>query len=99
MTNLCQSVLNGKGMLDKWQTSGFVPTIKRKGNVKNRNAYRGVKLLEHAIKIVDRMLKRRIKKLVNVNAMPFGFMLGRETTIVLFVLRMQEKYVYVFCRY
>ena len=38
----------------------LVPISKGKGDVKNCNAYRGVKLLEHAMKIVERVVKRRI---------------------------------------
>ena len=47
MVELCQHVLDGKGMPDEWQTSVMVPIFKEKGNVRNCNTYRGVKLLEH----------------------------------------------------
>ena len=56
-------------------------------------AYRGVKLLEHAMKIVKRVLQKKIRFLVNMNRMQFGFMPGRETIDALFILgRMQEEY-------
>ena len=32
-----------------------------KGDVRNCNTYRGVKLLEHAMKIVERVLERKIR--------------------------------------
>jgi len=54
--------------------------------------YRGVKLLEHAMKIVERVLDRRINILINLNNMQFGFMPGKGTTNALFILRrMQEE--------
>ena len=59
MIKLCQLVLDGKRMPDKWQTSGLVPIFKGKGNVKNCNVYRAVKLLEHAI---DRLLTESWKE-------------------------------------
>ena len=63
-----------------------------KGDVRNCIAYRGIKLLEHAMKIVDRVLERRIRELVNIDSMQFGFMPGRKTTDALFVARkMQEE--------
>ena len=107
IVELCQHVLDGKGMPDERQTSVMVPIFKGKGDVRNCNTYSGVKLLEHAIKIVERMLGRRIRKLVNIDLMQFGFMPGRGTTDVLFVARkMQEEYrdkknkiVHVFCGY
>ena len=37
-------------------------------------AYRGVKLLEHAMKIVEKVLERRLRCMVKVDEMQFGFM-------------------------
>ena len=56
----CQGMLGGKGMPDKWQTNELVALIKRKEDVRNCNAYRGVKLLEHALKIVEKALDKGI---------------------------------------
>ena len=59
----------------------------------NCESYRGVKLLEHAAKIVERVLERRIRTLVSVNKMQFGFMPGKETMNAIFIVRrMQEEY-------
>ena len=67
MVELRQRVLYGKGMPDEWQTSVLVLIFKGKGDVRNCNTYRGVKLLEYAIKIVKRVLERRIRELVNID--------------------------------
>ena len=58
---LCQRVFDGKGMPEEWKTSVVVPIFKGKGDVMNCRAYRGVKLLEHAMKIVERVLENRIE--------------------------------------
>ena len=55
-------------------------------------SYKGVKLLENAVKIVERVLERRIRTLVNLNEMQFGFMPGIETVDAIFIVRMQEEY-------
>ena len=56
-------------------------------------SYRGVKLLEHATKIVERILERRIPTLVNLNKMQLGFMSGKGTVDAIFIVRrMQEEY-------
>ena len=60
MVELCQCMLDGKGMPDECQTSRLVPIFKGKEDVRNCNTYRGVKLLQHAMKMVERVLKRRI---------------------------------------
>ena len=71
----------------------LVPIFRGKGVVRNCSAYRGVKLLEHAMKIVERVLKRRIQELVRIDVMQCGFIPGRGTTTALFVVRiMQEEY-------
>ena len=68
--------------------------FKEKGKLKNCNAYRGVKLLEPAKKVVNRLLKR-IREFVNTDAKQFGFMPGRGTAVALFVAsKMQEGYRY-----
>ena len=87
------TLLDGKEMPYQWQTNVLVAIFKEKGDVRNCYSYRGVKLLEHAMKIVERGLERRIQELVNIDSMQFGFMPGRRTTDALFVVRrMQEKY-------
>ena len=78
MMELCQRVLDGKGRPDEWKTSVIVPIFKGKGDVMSCGSYRGVKLLEHAMKIVEKVLERRIRTLVNLNEMQFGFMPGKK---------------------
>ena len=106
MVELCQRVLDGKGMPDEWLTSVLVPIFKRKADVRNCNNCTGVKLLEHATKIVERVLGRRIREIVSIDSTQFNFMPGRGTTDALFVVqRMQEEYwnkkkkLFMFCRY
>ena len=69
--------------------------------------YRGAKLLEHALKIVERVPEKSIRELVKVDDMQFGFMPGKGTTDALFIYFekdarrvswKREKAVHVFCR-
>ena len=79
-------------MLKHWKTSVMVPIYKGKGDVTNCGAYR-VKLLEHGMKSIERVLKKKIRGLVEAHDMQFSFMPKRGTTDALFVVkRMQEKY-------
>ena len=73
MMELCQRVLDGRGMPDEWKTSVIVPIFKGKSDVISCGSYREVKLLEHTTKIFERVLERRIQTLVNLNDMQFGF--------------------------
>ena len=55
---------------------------------------RGVKLLEHAVKIVEKVLERRLWHMVKVDDMQSGFTLGKGTIDVVFILRrLQEEYL------
>ena len=93
MMELCQRVLDGRGMPDEWKTNVIVPIFKGKGDVMSCGSYRGVKLLENAMKIVERVLQRRIRTPVNLNEMQFGFMPGKGTMNAIFIVRrMQEGY-------
>jgi len=41
-------------------------------------SYRAIKLLEHAMKVIERVFERRIREKVKIDAMQFGFMPGKE---------------------
>ena len=77
LKKLSQRVLDGKGMPEEWKTSVVVSIFEEKGEVMDFGAYTGVKLLEHAMKIAERVLENRIRGLVTIDEMQFGFMPGR----------------------
>ena len=80
-------------MPDKWKTSVILLIFKGKGDVMSCKSYIGVKLLEHAMIIVERVLGSQIRTLVNLNEMQFGFMPGKGTVdAILIVRRMLEEY-------
>ena len=54
MMELCQRVLDGRRMPDEWKTSVTVPIFKGNGDVMRCGLCR-VELLEHAMKIVERI--------------------------------------------
>ena len=54
-------------------------------------SYRGVKLLEHGMKVVERLLEKRLRRLVKVDQMQFGFMPSRSTVDAIFILRRMQK--------
>ena len=93
MMDLYQRVLDGRGMSDECKNSVIVPIFKGKGDVIICGSYRGVKLLELAMKMVERVLERRIRALINLNKKQFGFMPGKGTVDAVFiVIGMQEEY-------
>ena len=94
MVELCQGVLDERGMPDEWALSVVVLIFKGKGDAMNCGAYMGVKLLEHAMNIVEKVLERILPRMVKVDEMQFGVMPGKGTTDAVFLLRrLQEEYL------
>ena len=91
MLQLCQRVLDGKGIPDKWKTSIVVPIFNGKGDLINCGLYREVKLLEHSMKTIERELERRIRALVDFDEAQFGFMPGNRTINALFLVQGCKK--------
>ena len=74
--------------------SWMVNVYKGKGDTLACGWYRGIKLLEHAMKVLERMIEERVRKIVKIDSMQFGFMAGRGTTEPIFIVRqLQEKYL------
>ena len=56
-------------------------------------SYRGIKLLEHAMKVVKRIFENRIRQQIDTNDMQFGFIKGKGATDAIFIVRqMQAKF-------
>jgi len=47
----------------------------------------GIKLLEYAMKVVERIFEHRIRQQIDIGDMQFGFMKGKGTTDVIFIVR------------
>jgi len=55
---------------------------------------RGIKLLEHSTKVVEKIFEHRIQQQIDIDDMQFGFMKDKGTTDAIFIIRqMQEKSV------
>ena len=70
-----------------------LPIYKSKGDPMECGSYRGIKLLEHAMKVVESIFEHRIRQQIKIDDMQFGFMKGKETTDAIFMARqMQENF-------
>ena len=65
---------------------------KQKGDALECGNYRGIKLLEIALKVCERAIERRIREIVHIHSShQFGFMPGRGTIDPIFILRQVQK--------
>ena len=77
-----------------WEQSFIVFLYKGKGDALERGNYRGLKLTEQVLKILERIVDGLIRQLVSMDDSQFGFVPGRGTTDAIFVVRqLQEKYL------
>ena len=67
---------------------------KGKGDALERGNYRGLKLTEQVMKVLERIVDGLIRQVVSIDDSKFGFVPGRGTTDAIFVVRqLQEKYL------
>ena len=74
---------------EEWRTGLIVPISKRKGDVPDPENYRGITLLSHIMKVLERILDGRIRKRVEqeLGEEQQGFRKSRVTTDGMFALR------------
>ena len=56
--NLSQRILDGKGMPADWATRVAIPIFRGNRDIMECGMYRGVKLLEHAMKFLEKVLEK-----------------------------------------
>ena len=72
----------------------MVNLYKGKGNALECSSYREIKLLEHVLKVLERVIEARIRKIVKIDELQFGFSPGKGTTDAIFIVRqVQEKFL------
>ena len=55
----------------------LAPIFKRKGGPLNANSYRGIKLLENAFKLYQKILDGHLRELVDIDKRQCGFVLDK----------------------
>jgi len=76
---------------EDWKSSVLLPMYKGKGDPMDCGSYRGIKLLEHAMRVVERIFEHRIRQQIEVDDMQFGFMIGKGTTDAIFTVTDAEE--------
>jgi len=70
-----------------------LPVCRGKGDPMECGSYRGIRLLEHAVRVVEGIFEDRIRQWIDIDDMQFGFMKGGGTTDAIFVVRqMRERF-------
>src|SRR3989441_2857558 len=92
VTDICNEVVRSGVVPGDWRRSWMVNVYKGKGNTLECSSYRGIKLLDHVLKVLERVLEAWLRKTVKIDDMQFGFSPGKGTTDAIFIVRLvQEK--------
>jgi len=80
LLDLCSGIVEAGYIPEDWKSSVILPIYTAKGDPVECGSYRGIKLLEDAIKMMGRIFEHRIRQQIEVDDMQFGFMKGKGTT-------------------
>ncbi|KAK3545256.1 hypothetical protein QTP70_002579, partial [Hemibagrus guttatus] len=93
LASLFNRVLESERMPEEWRRSVLVPIFKNKGDVQSCSNYRGIKLMSQTMKVWERVVEARLRKVVEICEQQYGFMPRKSTTDAIFALRiLMEKY-------
>ena len=85
MSDMCNGIVKEEVIPKSWELSEMIPLYKGKGDVLTCSSSRGIKLLEHGMKVTERVFERKLRQRVDIDKMQFGFRPGTGTTDAIFV--------------
>ena len=78
IAEICQKVLDGFGTPVQLDLSIVAPIFIGEGDIRNCSCNISVAPLEHGMKVVERLLEKRLHRIVTVDEMQFGCMPERN---------------------
>ena len=92
LTRLFNRLLMGERMPEEWR-SVLISIYKNKGDAQCYENYREKKLINHRMRVWERIIEARLRDNVEISKQQYGFMPAKGTTDTMFALRMLiEKY-------
>ena len=80
-------------MPEQWKKSVLIPIYKTKGGPHCCGNYRGINLMSHTMKVLERIIEASLRDRVKISKQQYRFMPGKGTTNAIFALRMlMENY-------
>ena len=92
--DLAVAIIRDGKVPSDWEQSFIVCLYKSKGGCIGQGNYRGLKLTEQVMKVLEGIVDGLIRQVVSIDNSQFGFVPGRGTTDAIFVVKqLQEKYL------
>ena len=73
VTDLCNKIVQEGKIPSDWRKSWIVKVYKGKGDALECGSYRGIKLLDHVMKVLERVIEKRVRSKVSINDTPVWF--------------------------
>ena len=94
LVSVYRDIMRDDEVPEEWCESFTIPLFKGKGDALSCEKYRGLRLLDHAMKVWERVLIKRLEVYVRVHPQQFGFAQGKSTTDAIHIARqLQEKFL------
>jgi len=61
--NLCNGIVKEGCVPEDWKSSMVLPIYKEKGYPMDCGSYRGIKLLEHSVQVVERICSLKVREI------------------------------------
>ena len=91
MTDLFNGILDEYETPENWNTRVILICFKNRSEATDRGNSRGLKLLEHLMKVFEKVIEEEIIGQVSIDSMQFGFMPDRGTIDAIFIARQLQK--------
>ena len=92
--DLTAAIIRDGKVSSDWEQSFIVCLYKGKGNALEKGKYRGLKLTEQVMKVLEMIVDGLIRRVMSMDDSQFGFVPGGGITDTIFIVRqLQEKYL------
>ena len=95
VTDLANDMERNGTIPSDWENSFIIDIYNEKGDALIRDNYRGLKLLDHVMKEIERVMEKIIRERVFIDDIQFGFMPGRGKTDTKFVFRQLQENIWL----
>jgi len=73
LLDLCNGIMKEGCITEHWKSSVVLPIYQGKGDPMECGSYRGIRLLENAMSVVEKIFEHRIRQQIEIDDMQFGF--------------------------
>jgi hypothetical protein len=96
LTKLFNIIFQFNKMHDEWKRSILIPIFNNKGDIQSCTNYRRIKLMSHTMKLWERVIEHRLRKLITISKNQFGFIPGKSSMEAIFLIFIEKDLHIIF---